>query len=50
MKVETTKLKVMMDYSPSTRISEVVTLLLDEEEQEEWLECDVLSPDEKKEF
>ena len=50
MKVEPTKFKVIMDCSPSARLIEVVILLLDEEEQEEWLACDVLSLDEQKDF
>ena len=50
MKVETTKFKVMIDCSPSTRLSEVVILLLDEEKQEKLSGCDFLSLEEQKEF
>ena len=50
MKVETTKFKVIMDWSPSTRLSEVLILFLDEEEQDEWLGCYELSLDNKKYF
>ena len=46
MKVETTKFKLIMNWSPSTRLSEVVILLLYEEEQDEWAGCEVLSLDE----
>ena len=50
MKVETTKFKVMIDCSPSTRLSEVVILFFDEEDQEELSGCDVLGLDEQKDF
>ena len=45
MNVETTNFEVMTDFSPSTRLSEVVILFLDEEEQEEWWGWDFFSPD-----
>ena len=46
IKVDTTKFKVMIDCSLSTRLSEVMIMFLDEEDQEQWAGCDFLNPDE----